>query len=731
MSSETKSVVCCGCSQQCGILVHVRDDRIANIVGNKEHPLSQGFICVKGAEAGELHYGSGRIHWPLKRVGRRGEDKWQEIGWDQALDEISDKVGELRDGYGPETVAVTFGTFHGADWGIGERFLNLFGSPNSVGQDKICLGPTTIAEALTYGFGPTVYSYPIPDVTKCIALWGMRPSASAPLLWAQMVKAHRAGAKLVVIDPLRTLEARQADLWLQLRPGSDCALALGWLNVIIGEGLYNREFVERYTIGFDELAERTARYTPDRVAEITAVPEHLVVESARLFATQSPALMSGGNGVCQIGRSAVQAGRALASIVAITGNLDQPGANQVGGPPTRIIANGDAIAAGRLSSEQRRKRLGAERFPVLGKGYDLLDNALARRWYGKHHLLSWTVSAHEPSLWRAITAAQPYPVKALFVQHHNPLGASANAKVVAEALRSKNLELLVVHDLFKTPTGQLADYLLPASHWLEKPFFSTGYAYLGFIGDYAAANRAAIAAEFGHRSDYELWRDLGRRLGGANDWPDTIEEFWGQCLLPAGLTFDQLTHLSGPWRNVAPTPTNDADELSFGTHSGKIELKSQLLELSGIDPLPEHEQPDIFRRSSSQYPMVLTTGGRMIEGFHEHSQQMPAFRKKYPHPVAQIHPETAAGLGIAEDDWVRIETPVGQVTQKAHFSEIVHRDVVQADRWWYPELSGADPIFYRFWETNINVCTNDESSDCDPIMGAWPLRAIPCRIVRA
>jgi len=729
MPSETKQVVCCGCSQQCGIVVHLSDGRVANITGDKEHPSSQGFICVKGAEATELHYARNRVHWPLKRVGRRGEDKWQEIGWDQALDEIAAKVRELRDEYGPETVAVTFGTFHGADWGLGERFLNLFGSPNSVGQDKICLGPTTIAEALTYGFGPTVYSYPVPDVTKCIALWGMRPSASAPLLWAQMVKARRAGAKLIVVDPLRTLEARQADLWLQLRPGSDCALALGWLNVIIREGLYDRDFVKRNTVGFDELAERASQYDPSRVAKLTGVAEHLVIESARMFAAESPALMSAGNGLCQIGRSAVQGARALASVVAITGNLDRPGANRMGGPPTKIIANGDAIAAGALSAEQRAKRLGAERFPVLGKSYQLMDDALARAWQGKRNLLSWAVSAHEACLWDAINTEKPYPVKALFVQHHNPLGASANAKAVAEALRNPNLELLVVHDLFKSPTAQMADYILPASHWLEKPFFSTAYAYLGFAGDYAAANTAAIPAEFGHRSDYDLWRDLSRRLGDTDHWPETAEEFWGQCLAPAGLSFDELARQHKPWIGT-PNANAEKSELTFGTYSGKIELKSRILELAGIDALPEHEEPELFRRFASEYPMVLTTGGRMIEGFHEHSQQMPAFRKKYPHPVAQIHPETAARLGIAENDWVRIETPIGQVTQKARLSDILAADVIQADRWWYPELSGADPVFYRFWETNINVCTNNAFADCDPIMGAWPLRAVPCRIVR-
>ena len=710
-------------------MVHLNDGRITNISGDKEHPSSQGFICIKGAEAAELHYSPARVHWPLKRAGQRGEDRWQRIEWDQALDEIAGKVRELSGQYGPETVAMAFGTFHGADWGLGERFLNLFDSPNSVGQDKICLGPITIAEALTYGFGPTAYSYPVPGTTKCIAIWGMRPSASAPLLWSQMVAARRAGAKLIVIDPLRTLEARQADLWLQLKPGSDCALALGWLNVIIGEELYDREFVKRNTIGFDDLAARAAQYNPSRVSELTGVPEHLIVESARMFAKEAPALMSDGNGLCQIGRSSVQGARALASVVAITGNIDRPGANRMGGPPSKIIANGEAIAAGALSAEQRNKRLGAERFPVLGKAYGMLDEAMARAWYGQRNLLSWTVSAHEASLWDAIITRKPYPVTALFVQQHNPLGASANAKAVGEALRSSNLELLVVHDLFKSPTAQMADYILPASHWLEKPFFSTVYAYLGFAGDYAAANHAAIPAEFEHRNDYELWRDLSRRLGGAEHWPNTAEEFWDRFLSPAGLNFEDLAQQHRPWFG---TPAARAEsERIFGTPSGKIELKSRVLEAAGIDPLPEHEPTELFRRFSREYPMVLTTGGRMIEGFHEHSQQMPAFRKKYPHPIAQINPQTAARLGIAENDWVRIETPIGEVTQRARLTEILGPDVVQADRWWYPELSGAAPVFYRFWETNINVCTNNDPADCDPIMGAWPLRAMPCRIARA
>ena len=176
-----KAVICCACSQQCGVVVRLEDGRIARISGDKNHPISRGFICTKGASAAELHYDRNRVHWPLKRVGKKGGGLWQQVGWEEALDDIAAKLQALIKQLCPESIALTFGTIHGSDWGVGERFLNLLGSPNSVGQDKICSGPTTIAEALTYGFGPSGTS-PVPGVTKSIVLWGRRASASAPLL---------------------------------------------------------------------------------------------------------------------------------------------------------------------------------------------------------------------------------------------------------------------------------------------------------------------------------------------------------------------------------------------------------------------------------------------------------------------------------------------------------------------------------------------------------------------
>jgi anaerobic selenocysteine-containing dehydrogenase len=727
-----KAVICCACSQQCGVVVRLENGHITRVSGDKAHPISQGFICTKGARAAELHYDSNRVHWPLKRVGKKGEGRWQQVGWEEALDDIAAKLQALISSFGPESIALTFGTIHGSDWGIGERFFNLLGSPNSVGQDKICSGPTTIAEALTYGFGPSGTS-PASGVTKCVVLWGRRASASAPLLWGQIVKAHHEGAKLIVVDPLRTTEARQADVWLQLKPGSDAALALGWLHVIFREELYDRDFVQRHTVGFAELEKRAREYPPQRVAELTWIAEQEIVKSARSYARNSPALMVAGNGLCQIGLGAVQGSRALACLVAVTGNLNRKGGNGLAGPPRSIVANGDMMLAARLPSEQRRKRLGSEHFWLLSKSYDRFDYAMSQTWYGKHHLLNWTASAHEPSLWRAITTQQPYPVRALFVQHHNPVGASANARQVAQALRSPNLELLVVHDLSLTPTAQFADYVLPASHWFEKPFFSVGLASIGCAGDYAEAKEAAISPEFGHRSDYDLWRDLGSRFGQEKDWPRTAQQFYDQCLRPSGFTFEDLASKSGPWmRAAAATDTNgEAGSPTFGTASGKVELRSEILESSGCDALPTYAEPEMFRRHSRDYPLVLTTGGRLIEGFHQNAQQMSCFRKKFPDPVAQIHPQIATQLGIADGEWIEIETPIGTVSQTARITDVVAPQVVQADRWWYPERSGSEPVFYGFWQTNINVCTDDDPAACDPVMGSWTLRAIPCRVVKA
>lgn len=729
VTTKTSRAICCACAQQCGLLVHLDGGIITRITGDKAHPSSAGFICSKGARAHELHYAPDRVHVPLKRVGQRGSGKWEKIGWDQALDEIADKLRCLAATDGPESIAFGFGTFRGADWGIGERFMNLFGSPNSVGQDKVCYGPTMVGESLTYGFGPTVTTYPVPGETRCIVVWGARPSGAAPLLWRQINRAREAGATLIVIDPEYTKEAQSADHWLQLAVGSDVALGLGFLHTIIGESLYDAKIAQD-SIGFDALAERARSYSPQRVSELTRVPGARIAEVARIIATAGPTVFSAGNGLCQAGTMAVQNGRIIACLVALTGNLNRTGGHTIAGPPRDLISNGTAFAVDELSQAQRAKRLGAAEYPFIGAGYAALDAAMSRRWYGQSHLLSPIASAHERSLWQAIESGEPYPIKALILQTHNPVGASPDLDRVQHALMSERLELLVAHDLFINASSRLADYVLPAAHWLERPFFSFGYGYLAFVGDYVEAQHAPIAPAFEHRGDYDLWRDLGRRLGQTDRWPDSAEQFWQSLITPAGLDFAELAKLPGPVvgaaaqnseRDPSPSP------VAYGTPSGKIEFSSSLLEQWGIDAVPDFAQPGIFKHAAD-YPLVLTTGGRNLDGFHQHAQQTPWFRRKHPDPIASLHPDTAAEWGIEEHAWITIETPVGKVHQRARLTAALAPGTVHADRWWYPERGDNVDDPFGVVATNINCCTTAAPDSCDPVMGAWLLRGVPCRI---
>lgn len=731
--SEFRRAVCCACHQKCGVLVEVDDGRIKAIRGDPEHPFSAGFACIKGQRAHEMHYHKDRVHRPLKRTGARGAGEWQEISWDQALDEIAGRIRKLVGQHGPETLAYAFGTFHGGDYGIGQRFMNLFGSPNTVGQDKICYGPGALGETLTYGYGPSFFSFPIPGLTRCMVVWGFRPGASMPLLWRQILRVQKTGAKLIVIDPERTREAQGADLHLQPLPGTDAALALGVMHVLIDNGWHDAEFVRANTIGFDDLRRRAAEYPPGRVAELTGVPVTDIVRLAELLGANRPAIIHAGNGLCQSGTGAVQTGRALGCLIAISGNLGVQGGHQLGGPPLNLLANGAVMAESALPPHQAARRLGAERYALLGAGYAALDRAVAARWHGRSGIMNWLASAHAPTLWRAITEQDPYPVKALVLQHHNPVGAVANAALAERALASDNLELLVAQDLFVNAASRLADYLLPASHWLEKPFYSMGLGYIGFAGDFVEAKPAVLEAEHGHRDDYSLWRDLGRRFGQAEHWPDTAEQFWNTCLAPAGLDFETVSRAAGPLMGPEARgpdhPPQNGNTPAWGTPSGRIELRSSLLEDWGQDPLPDFAPSNLLADSAGEFPLRLTTGGRHIEGFHQDAQRMPWFRRKYPEPEFSVHPETAARLGIANGGWAWIETPTGRVRQRARLTGDLKPGVIRAERWWYPErgADGDDPFGWR--GTNINVCTGDAVDQCDPVFGTWMLRGVPCRVV--
>lgn len=734
--AEVIRVYCYECNRGCTLLATVREGRIIKVRGNPQDAITRGFICPKGAATLERFYHPDRLHYPLKRVGERGEGKWQRISWEEALDAIAAKLRDIKERCGAEAVAHAKGTTHGPDSGIGVRFFNLFGSPNVIGPGIACAGPNLEADSLTFGIGPT-WGVPLRGKTRCVVLWGQHPAACNPLYWKNALACQKEGAKIIVIDPRRTPEAAKADIWLQPRPGTDGALALGWLNVILEEELFDKEFVAKWTVGFSQLRERLQEYSPQKVAEITWVPREKIIEAARTYATNTPGVIRFGMGVAQAGRNTLQSERARSILRAITGSLDVPGGTKMDGPHKSFLSVVEEELPEKLSPQQRRKILGGERFRLHTLGYEMLNESLERVWHRKHLLgAHWASCASAPALWRAILTEKPYPVKALLVNANNVLGCYGNLKMAYKALKSPNLELLVVMDLFRTPTAELADYLLPAAHWLEKSnlFTPTG-------DNPPVATRRSLTPQYEHKADYDFFYELALRLGYAEHWPSTLEALWQERLAPGGVAFEDFASTLErrpavvEYKKYEKIDPAAGKPVGFGTPSGKVELYSSILEKLGYDALPHYAEPGespVTRPDlAAEYPLLLITGGTSLYTYHQDHRQIPSLRRKLPYPLVEIHPQTAGELGIEEGEWVFVETVRGRVRQRAHLTPRIHPKVVQADRWWYPEEPGAEPSLRGVWLSNINICTDDELEDCDPAYGTWQNRALMCKVYKA
>ena len=320
-SSRAVDTICRMCGRYCPVRIFVEDGRVEKIEGIPKNFVTNGGVCGKGIAAVQLEYEPNRILHPLKRVGDRGSGHWETVTWDQALSEIADKLTEIKAEYGAKALVYHHGAAIQHVWGYIRRFMNAWGSPNEAGHSHLCHIPRQLAHTLTYGGMPQA-DY---ENTNLMLLWGYNPVYSSALHFApQILAAKERGAKLIVVDPIFTAIASKADIWLQPRPGTDGALALGILNCIINENLHDQTFIENWTIGFEELRKRVKEYDPERVSEITWVPAVKIREVAELYSTTKPAILEDGNGIDQH-TNVVQTDRAIAILRAITGNLGVPG----------------------------------------------------------------------------------------------------------------------------------------------------------------------------------------------------------------------------------------------------------------------------------------------------------------------------------------------------------------------------------------------------------------------
>ncbi len=757
-SIEVKKVMCCaspGCHDRCRVLARVKDGRIEKIGGNRkiisaeairQKPLRLFRSCPdRLPHLVKWLYHPDQLMYPLKRVGERGDNKWERVSWHQALEEIADKLVQIKTDYGAESLALTEGTLRSDLYGIRSRFLNLFGNPGNIGcAGTVCAGNRTALRRALLG---TVSMKDNLAVAKCIVLCGWNITESRRRRWLEIRERLEKGekVKLIVIDPRQTEVAKNADLWLQIRPGTDAALFLSWINVIIEHHLYDKAFVDRWTYGFDRLKQRALEYTPEKVAEITWIPTEKIRESAIMYATNKPASF-GGLGVAadEIGLNATRVEQARICLRAITGNMAVQGGETPLGPGP-IIAGKMGIRDSMLqleekcSPEQRRKQLGADRFKLMTWPAYEITSKLYKQLYGIPLCMSGHDSlCHQPSIWHAILTGKPYHIKAMITWTSNPLLNAANTKLVYQALKSPNLDLHVVLEHFMTPTALLADYVLPAASKLEKLMCST---HEDWVPVFECGERS-IEPLGERRSDYYFLREIAIRLGFGEYFPwETEEELADYRLEPLGITFKEaatksyLVTSSEPWTYETINPETEKPT-GFATPSGRIELYSKVLEELGYDALPFYEEPpespirtpDIAK----DYPLILTTGGRCRPLFHsEHRQLGIGMREQHPDPLMDIHPDTARELGIADGDWAYIETRRGVIKQKARLTTGIHPRVVNVEsHWWFPEQPAQEPWLHGVWQSNANVLTLSDPEACDRLTGGWALRALLCKVYK-
>ena len=715
----------CGlCHPRCGTLLHYEGDKVVKVTGDPDHPINRGAICERGRLMVDHLYHPQRLNYPLKRVGEKGEGKWERISWDQALDEVAEKLAQLKDKHGAETLAFTHGTKRTYHWDC-RRFFNLFGSPNTCGVNTICMCPSYATEYATYG--GMVMGSEVPGA-KCIVLWGSNYSQSDPnLAYPKVVRARKNGAKLIVIDPRRTKEAEMADLWLQIRPGTDLALMLGWTHIIIKEELYDRDFVSNWTVGFDDLKAHVEAYTPEKVSEITSIPVNLILDAVKMYATSKPAVLPWGYGLDKQGLNATQCARARAIIRAITGNLEVPGgevfslANGVG-----KIRDAVALEANEaIPPSQRAKQLGADKYPFFGfPGWE--KNTAANAELPEGYMAppeAWHSNlAHAREVMDAIITRKPYPVTAAITLANNPLLALPNTMKVFEALKA--LELYVVVDYFMTPSAALADYVFPAASTVET-------SELWLTSRFCMACPRGVEPLYERRNSYDFYRGLAIRLGQEEYWPwETIEEVYDYCLEPVGKTFHELSEQYGMFGEME---YRRYEKYGFGTPSGKVELKSSIFADLGADPLPQYKEPHWTPKGDSEvakdYPLILITGSRFMPMYQSEQRQIAKARKKMPDPLVSIHPETAAALGLAEGDWAKISTPQGTIRQRVRCSDVMERNTVDVQHsWWFPEREEKLPELFGTFESNANVLCPDDHEFCSPEIGSWPHSALMCRV---
>ena len=680
---------------------------LVRVEGDENHPITNGRLCVRCLTIRDYVYNPDRVLYPTKRAREdRGKNKWERITWDEAYDTIAEKVKYFKDKYGAESILVMGGTGREGGPMLPAYAHACLGTPNACYTQSgySCYIPrvagTTYVMGATYpemdyaGGLPGRYDDPMFKLPELIVFWGKEPlpSNGDGLFGHAAIDMMRRGSKLMSIDPRVNWVSTRADWHLRLRPGTDAALGMAMLNVIIEEDLYDHDFVERWCYGFEQLAERVKEMPAEKAAEITGVDAGLITEAARVYAAAKPAQIAWGLAIDQKSNG-VQAGHCIMALEAITGNIDVPGGQLIGD-----VNDGLELGFGwnNLGPELQSKILGIKEYPayvglVLNAQCDMVLDAL-----------------------EAGDDAKYYPFKMGVFEDTNFLAGTcaAQPKRWHDAM-VKNLEWCFGIDVWMTPTIQATcEIFLPLSSTVEHD--TVVYTHYGASPIMAGAvNKSITVGDC--KGDCEIFYELGLRCMPINfekykDYYDFLADY----RLAYKKSFEELreevvhqkTEMCGYYKYESGRLRPDGMP-GFNTPTGRVELYSTMFRQFGEDPLPYYEEPQLSPVSTpekmEEYPFVLTTGARTYCYFHSEGKQIPYLREMNPDPLIEINPEDALKHGIADGQWVEVASPFGKCVLKAKVSQIVKPGVVHAQHgFWFPEKDPEEPSLYEVWRSNIN-----------------------------
>lgn len=765
---------CTLCRSRCGAVYTVEDGALTGARPDTEHPTGAA-LCPKGRAAPEIAHSPRRLERPLRRTRPKSDPDpgWEEISWEAALGEVAARLGAVRAESGPEAVAFAVASPSGSplsdsiDWI--ERFVRLFGSPNTVYSTEVCNWHKDYAHAFTFGRG-----MPAPDYagTDLALLWGHNPAESWLAQSAALAEARERGARLAVVDPRRSSSARRADHWLRVLPGTDAALALGTANLVLQAGGHDDEFLRSWSdaallvrvdtgrhlradeiepgaAGFVVWNERDSAAQPCDTRFPAREPADWAVRGRRRVVTSSgpvecaPAfeLYAEACGAWPLDRTTSVTGVDGPSLQAFadelvsarsvayyawTGVGQHVNATQTDRAVATLYAlTGSFDAPGgnvvlpalgtntvtspeQLAPEQRAKALGADRFPL---------GPPTQGWVTARELCS------------AITTGEPYPVRAVVGFGSNLLLSQPDPNRTAAALRQ--LEFQVHLDLFATPTAQFADLVLPVNSPWEHDGVRAGFE-ISRRAQERVQHRPRMVEPVGQsRSDAEVVFDLAQRLGlGAEFFGGDLEAARDHWLAPLGVTTQDLRESPGGlevpletrYRKYAESAA-DGSVVGFGTPTRRVELVSERLAEHGHSPVPVHEPA-----SGGPRPLVLTCAKN---GYFCHSQHrgVSSLRARAPEPLVDLGPELARERGIEDGQQVELTTRSSAVRMRARIDPDLHPEVVVAEHGWWQDapdlaLAGSDPL--RRGGANYNLLIDDE--EVDPVSGSVPMRSANCDV---